>query len=124
MHLQHLAIVLKTDLNESCYHSGTFSKWEENYNTIEKELLAIIKGITKWRHFLLPKLFKVLTNNQIAFTFVKQVLDNDPHMRKLHGWQLFLSQYNAIYEHVVRKNNFALDYLTWDNEYRGLKKHL
>ena len=39
--------VLKTDLNEICgYHSGTFSKTEENYNTMEKKL-AIIRGIKK-----------------------------------------------------------------------------
>jgi len=79
------AAVLKTDLNEICgYHSGTFSEHEENYNTMEKELLAIIKGITKWRLFLPPKPFKVLTDYQAATLFVKQVLDNEPHMRKLH----------------------------------------
>jgi len=49
------ATVLKIDLNEICgYHSETFSEREENYNTIEKELLAIIRIITKWRLFLLP----------------------------------------------------------------------
>jgi len=78
---------LKTDLNEICgYHSRAFSKREENYNNMEKELLAIIKGITKWGLFLLPKPFKVLTNNQTATTFVKQALHNGPHMRKLHRW--------------------------------------
>ena len=42
------AAVLKTNLNEICgYHSRTFSKHEENYNTMEKELLIIIRGITK-----------------------------------------------------------------------------
>ena len=40
--------VLKTDLNEICgYHSGTFSQTEENYNTMKKEILAIIRGIKK-----------------------------------------------------------------------------
>ena len=35
--------ILKTDLNEICgYHSGTFSQTEENYNTMEKKILAII----------------------------------------------------------------------------------
>jgi len=40
--------ILKTDLNErrGC-HSGTFFQTEENYNTMEKEILAIIKGIKK-----------------------------------------------------------------------------
>ena len=40
--------VLKIDLNEiSGYHSGTISQTEENYNTMEKEILAIIRGIKK-----------------------------------------------------------------------------
>jgi len=35
--------VLKTDLNEICsYHIGIFSQTEENYNSMEKEILAII----------------------------------------------------------------------------------
>ena len=76
---------MKTDLNEICgYHRGAFSELEENYNTMEKELLAVIRGITKWRLFLLPKPFKVLTDNQATTTFLKQALDNGPYMRKLH----------------------------------------
>ena len=61
-----------------------FSQTKENYNTMEKKISAIIRGIKKWRLFLLPKPFKVLTDNKVAITFVKQVLDNGPHMRKLH----------------------------------------
>ena len=38
-------------------------------------------------------------------------------MRKLHRWQLFLSQFNAVYEHVVGKNNFIVDYLTREHEF-------
>ena len=80
---------MKTDLKKICgCHSKTFSEREENYNIIEKELLAIIRGITKWRLFLLRKPFKVLTDNQAATTFVKQALDNGPHMCKLHHWRL------------------------------------
>ena len=53
---------------------------------IRVEFLAIITGITKWRLFLLPKPFEVLTDNQATTTFVKQALDNGPHVRKLHRW--------------------------------------
>ena len=112
------SVVLKTDLNEICeYHSWTFSQTEENYNTMEKEILDIIRGIKKWRLFLLPKPFKVLTDNKALTTFVKQVLDNVPHMRKLHRWQTFLSQFNAVYEHVSGNHNFLVDYLTRREEY-------
>ena len=112
------SVVLKIDLNQICgYHSGTFFLTEENYNTIEKEILAIIRGIKKWILFLPPKPFKVLTNNKAATTFVKQVLDNRRHMHKFQIWQTFLSQFNAIYEHVVGNNNFLVDYRTRESEY-------
>ena len=40
--------ILKTNLKKiRGYHSGIFSQTEENYNTMEKEILAIIKGIKK-----------------------------------------------------------------------------
>jgi len=52
-----------------------------------------------------------LTDNKAATTFVKQVLHNGPHMGKLHRWQTFLSQFNAVYEHISRNNNFLVDYL-------------
>ena len=58
---------------------------------MEKELLEIMKGVTKWGLFLLPKPFKVLTSNQAITTFLKQALDIGPHIQKLRRWQLFLS---------------------------------
>jgi len=84
---------------------------------MEKEILATIRRIKKWKLFLLPKPFKVLTDNKAATIFVTQVLDNGPHMRKLHRWQTFLSQFNAVYEHVLGNNNFLANYLTRETEY-------
>jgi len=59
----------------------------------------------------------VLTDNQATTTFVKQALDNGSDMRKLHRWQLFLSQFNVVYGHVAGKNNFIADYLTREHEF-------
>ena len=50
---------------------------------MEKKILAI-REIKKWRLFLLPKAFKVLTNNKATTSFVKQDFNDEPHMRKLH----------------------------------------
>ena len=49
--------------------------------------------------------------------FIKQVLDNGPHLWKLHRWQTFLSQFNVDYECVAGNNNFLADYLTLESEY-------
>jgi len=58
-----------------------------------------------------------LTDNKATTTFVKQALDNGPHMRKSHRWQTFLSQFNTVYEHVSGNNNFLADYLIREAEY-------
>jgi len=57
--------------------------------------------------------FKILIDFKATTTFIKQVLDNGLHMRKLHTWQTtFLSKFNAIYKYVEGNNNFSVDYLT------------
>ena len=50
-------------------------------------------------------------------------------MCKLHRWQTFLSQFNAVYEHVATNNNFQVeylmrevDYLNNDNSQQGQRK--
>jgi len=66
--------VPRSDLNDVYgYHRGTFSKSKETYNNMEKEILAVVRGI------------------EVVTTFVKQVLDNDPHMHKVHRCRTFLS---------------------------------
>jgi len=41
------------------YCSGSFKKAECNYPTIEKEILAVIRGIEKFLIFLAPKPFLI-----------------------------------------------------------------
>jgi hypothetical protein len=38
-----------------CYHSETFNQVVVNYPTYDKELCALVKSITKWKHYLLGK---------------------------------------------------------------------
>jgi len=38
-------------------------------------------------------------------------------MRKFYRWQTFLSQFNAVYEHISGNNNFLADYLTREADY-------
>jgi len=39
---------------------------------MKKKIFAIIRGIKKWRLFLLPKPFKVLIDNKTTTTFVNK----------------------------------------------------
>ena len=53
---EHWSAILKIKEGEKLckYSSGSFNKAECNYPTIEKEILAITKGIEKFLIFLAP----------------------------------------------------------------------
>jgi len=56
---EHWSDVLKIKKGEKLckYCSGSFNKAECNYPTMEKEILAIIRGIEKFLIFFSPKTF-------------------------------------------------------------------
>ena len=65
----------KNDSEELCrYTSGTFTPTEERYHIIEKEFLAVIKGLKKFSYFLLPKIFLLRTDNTQVKAFIKNNL--------------------------------------------------
>jgi hypothetical protein len=42
----------KPKLHPLAYYSATFTPTERNYDIYERELLAVIKALTHWRHYL------------------------------------------------------------------------
>jgi hypothetical protein len=42
----------KPKLHPLAYYSATFTPTEQNYDIYERELLAVIKALTHWRHYL------------------------------------------------------------------------
>ena len=56
---EHWSAVVKIKEGERLckYCSGSFNKAECNYPTMEKEILAVIRGIEKFLIFLAPKPF-------------------------------------------------------------------
>jgi reverse transcriptase-like protein len=55
----------KPKLHPVAYYSATFTPTERNYDIYERELLAVMKSLTHWQHYLgwtkLP--FIILTNH-------------------------------------------------------------
>ena len=47
-----LSIVLDDDIHPIAFLSRSFTDTKINYDTHNKELLAIFKAFTKWRHYL------------------------------------------------------------------------
>ena len=42
----------KPVLHPVAYYSATFTPTEQNYDIYERELLAVIKALAHWRHYL------------------------------------------------------------------------
>ena len=98
----HWGVVLKIKKdNKLCrYSSGSFNKAECNYTVMEKEILAILKGINKFIIFLAPKPFTVRTDCKGILGFIQNNLDNMKAQGRLLRWQLALNQFSFNIEHV------------------------
>jgi RNase H-like domain found in reverse transcriptase len=55
----------KPKLHPLAYYSATFTPTERNYDIYERELLAVIKALTHWRHYLVwtKKPFTIQTDH-------------------------------------------------------------
>ncbi|QRW17963.1 Retrotransposable element Tf2 protein [Rhizoctonia solani] len=79
-------------LHPIAYMSKSFSGAEGNYNTHNKELLAIIKALEEWRIFLeaTDKPVQVFTDHRNLEYWMQARTFNQRHAR----WRVFLSNFN------------------------------
>jgi len=90
--------------------SRTMQAAERNYEIYDKELLAIVEALAKWRQYLLDaaELFEVWTDHKNLKYF------REPH--KLNGqqarWYLKLQDYNFMLKHILGKTNTKADILS------------
>ena len=102
-----LGTILSQEVQEVCYISRTLNKAELNYDTSEKELLAIIWTVKRLRQYLLGRKFIIQTNHQ-ALTWLFNVKDPSSELMR---WRLRMEGY---YYYIVYKNgkeNLAVDAL-------------
>ncbi|QRW23740.1 Retrotransposable element Tf2 protein [Rhizoctonia solani] len=79
-------------LHPVAYMSKSFLGAETNYNTHDKELLAIIKALEEWRIFLeaTDKPIQVFTDHRNLESWMQAQTFNQRHAR----WWIFLSDFN------------------------------
>ena len=83
---------------------------ERNYKIYDKELLAIVETLSKWRQYLLDIIepFKIWTDHENLKYF------QEPH--KLNGrqarWYLKLQDYNFTLKHIPGNMNTKADILS------------
>ena len=85
-----LANVVNKKEQPIAYVSRALNKCEKNYTTMEKECLAAIFALKKFRHLLLGRRFKILTDNS-ALCYLKNL--KDPQSR-LARWAIALADYD------------------------------
>ena len=90
------------------YDSRSFKGAELNYPVHEKELLAIIRALSKWRTDLLGYRFEIWTDHKTLEHFGNQ---RDLSRRQVR-WMEFLSQYDASINYIPGENNSAADALS------------
>jgi RNase H-like domain found in reverse transcriptase len=96
---------------EACpvtFDSVQLKSAEKNYLVHEKELLAIIRALKKWRADLLGTHFFVYTDHKTLKNFNIQ---KDLSQRQL-CWQEFLSQYDMTIKYILGQDNTVADALS------------
>ena len=100
-------------LQPVAFASRTLNQAERNYAQIDRESLAIVFGVTKFRQYLLGRHFKLLTDHKPLITLLgehKQV----PQLAsaRIKRWSLLLAAYNYTIEFISGKQNVYADYLS------------
>ena len=83
------------------FASRSLTNAEKNYSHIEKEALALIFGVTKFRKYLLGRTFVLLTDHRPLVNLLSQ--DKDiPSVAAAHiqCWALILSAYSYMIKYL------------------------
>ena len=88
--------------------SRVLSKCKINYNTTEKELLAIIYSVMKFRTYMYASRFHIVTDHQ-ALTFL---LNTPFTTARSMSWTLYLQEYNFTIDHCKGADNIVADFFS------------
>ena len=92
------------------YLSKSFNITERNYEIYDRELLAIIRALTDWRHYLMgsPHIVTILSDHRnLTYFRTAQKLN-----RRQARWSLYLSEFNVKLIHVPGKQMIQSDALS------------
>ena len=70
-----IGVVLMQDNHPIAFISRSLNVQQQSLSTYEKELLAIVFAVQKWRHYLLPKKFVIRTDHRSLKYILDQRLD-------------------------------------------------
>jgi len=90
--------------------SKSLSDTERNYKIYDKEMLAVVRCLEVWRHFLegAATKFEIWTNHKNLEYFMKAQKLN----RRQARWALYLSRFNFMLKHIPRSKMEKVDSLS------------
>jgi RNase H-like domain found in reverse transcriptase/Integrase zinc binding domain len=99
------------DRHPCAYLSKSLTKEQRNYDTGDRELLAIVRALKEWRHYI---------QRSGHTTIVLSDHDNLRHFkvpqtigRQMARWTLYLSKFDIKQVHIPGKKNIQADSLLW-----------
>jgi hypothetical protein len=109
-------VALSATLNQGgrpvAFISRTLQGSELHYPAVEKEAMAIIEAVRKWRHFLAGRHFTLKTDQRsVAFMFDSRKRTKIKN-NKMQDWRLELASFSYTVEHRPGKDNLAPDSFT------------
>src|SRR5215469_14828899 len=90
------------------YGSWLFSPTQRRYSTTEREMLALILAVRKWKGYFLNRKFSAKTDHKALTGYMNL---HDPHGR-IARWTAELNQFNFKLQYVPGKNNEIADALS------------
>lgn len=103
-----IGAVLTQDRQPIAYFSEKLKAAQLNYSTYDKELLALVRALEVWQHYLLPKEFVIHTDHESLKWLNGQGKLNKRHAR----WVEFIESFPYVIKYKQGKDNIVADALS------------
>ena len=100
--------VLSQEGKQVAFFSENLNEEKQKYSTYDLEMYALVQSLRKWRHYFLPKIFVLYTDNH-ALSFLNGLNKlNHRHAK----WVEYIQAYNFIIKHKKGVANKVVDALS------------
>lgn len=107
-----IAATLSQASRPVAFYSKTLNQSEQNHSAIEKEAYAIVESLKKWRHFLIGRPSRLITDQRSVSLMFDQYHSSKIKIEKILRWRLELAPYKYDIVYRPGKLNLAADALS------------
>ena len=94
------------------FHSDVWNKAQNNYNTIRKEILAIVLCVSKFQEDILNQKFLIRVDCKSAKHVLQKDVKNIASKQLFSRWKSILSIFDFDIEYIKGSQNSIPDFLT------------